>query len=71
MRFFDHYDHIGFGITNTEIADYIGWPINTVTPRVNELCKKGRLEEFERRKCKITGRLAIAWRPTKQQSLNI
>ena len=49
------------GITNTELSLKTGRPINTITPRVNELVKLGHVEEYERRKCTITGRLAIAW----------
>lgn len=47
--------------TNNELAHHLDWPINTITPRVNELVKRGLLEEFERRPCKITGRTAIVW----------
>lgn len=49
------------GLTNTELASLINWPINTVTPRVNELVKLGLVEEVEKRKCRATGRRAIAW----------
>ena len=49
-------------VTNAELADFLGWPINTVTPRVFELRKMGIVEERFKRPCKITSRLAIAWR---------
>ena len=48
-------------MTNTEIADYLHWSINRVTPRVNELVKLFRVEMKAKRFCKITGRRAIAW----------
>jgi hypothetical protein len=58
--------------TNTEIAQRLEWPINTVTPRVFELRKLGLLIEDVRRKCTITGRMAIAWKLAgQQQNFNI
>ena len=47
--------------TNSELADKLGWSVNTVTPRVFELRAKNRLEKKYKRKCRITGRTAIAW----------
>jgi len=32
-----------FDLTNTELADALQWPINRVTPRVNELREAGRV----------------------------
>lgn len=49
-------------LTNSEIAKHLEWPINTVTPRVFELRKLKLLEEAKKRKCRITGRQAIAWK---------
>ena len=49
-------------MTNTEIAFALDSPINTITPRVFELRGKGLVVEHEKRKCTITGRMAIAWR---------
>lgn len=48
-------------MTNAELAQVLKWPINTVTPRTNELVKKGKLRESTRRRCWTTGRTAIAW----------
>lgn len=48
-------------MTNSELAQKLDWPINTVTPRTNELVKKGILAEYERRHCSVTGRMAIVW----------
>lgn len=47
--------------TNTELADYLGFPINTVTPRVGELRKLGLVRNAGIRKCKVTGRNVISW----------
>ena len=48
--------------TNTEIANGLGLPINTITPRVFELRQKELVVEKEKRKCFITHRQAIAWK---------
>lgn len=47
--------------TNLEIANYLHWQINSVTPRVFELRMKGLLKERCKRTCSIGGRRAIAW----------
>jgi Transglycosylase SLT domain len=47
--------------TNLELARFLEWEINTVTPRVNELVKKGVLEEHCKRECEISGRTATCW----------
>lgn len=47
--------------TNLEISVFLNIPINQVTPRTNELVKKGFLEEKQRRQCEISGRKAIVW----------
>jgi len=49
-------------ITNAELSKILGWPINTITPRTNELVKKGKLIKDEMRKCEETGRSAISWK---------
>jgi hypothetical protein len=54
--------------TNNELKEMLGWEINRVTGRVNELAfpkdknKKPLIEIAYKRPCKITGRKAIAWR---------
>jgi len=48
--------------TNSEIADWLDWSINRVTPRTYELRELEMLEFSERRTCQVTGRKAIAWR---------
>lgn len=51
----------GDNFTNQEVADHLGFQINTVTPRMNELVKMGVVQLSEKRKCKKTGRLCCAW----------
>lgn len=48
--------------TNSELAHYLGWTINTVTPRIFELRKLNLVTDSGKRTCRITGRTAIAWR---------
>lgn len=48
--------------TNSELSEYLNWPINTVTPRIHELRKKDLVQFSEKRVCKITGRMVIAWK---------
>lgn len=47
-------------MTNAEMAKFINWPINCVTPRVGELVKK-RLVEAKGVKLANTRRKAIVW----------
>lgn len=53
-------------MTNMEIKELLGWEINTVTPRTNELVKFGLVHEKERRPCRVTGKNAIAWSAYKE-----
>lgn len=46
--------------TNQEIAEYLNLPINSITPRTNELVKKGIVVEHSR-KIGSSGRWAIKW----------
>lgn len=53
--------------TNRELAEYLGWEINRITPRMNELVERKQVHMYERRRCTITGFTAMAWeinRPT-------
>lgn len=59
-------------LTNNEIARELGWPINTVTPRVFELRARGNVKELGKRTCRVTGRNAYQWgvgeaRPVKEK----
>ena len=66
--------------SNVELAVHLGWPINTVTPRVHELRgltrnkKTGlpliwpaRIGEHSTRACKITGRTVKVWHVIEQK----
>ena len=55
--------------TNLELSKHLDWPINTVTPRINELVKLGVVEQIGKRPCKVSGRLAYVWGLKKQPSL--
>ncbi len=49
-------------VTNLEISTWENIPINQVTPRTNELYKKGYLTIAQKRICTISGRTALSWR---------
>lgn len=46
---------------NQNIAKYLGWSINCVTPRTNELVRYG-LVEMDRKDVGPTGKRVIYWR---------
>ena len=46
---------------NREISVMLKLPINSVTPRVQELRKMGKLVEYKKMKDNITNRLSIYW----------
>ena len=48
--------------TNAEIAARLGWPVNRITPRCLELRQQGLILEAGRRRCKVTGSMAHAWK---------
>ena len=60
MEIFEEYAPAN--LTNSEVANLLHWPINTVTPRVYELRRKGKIAKDEHRRCGVTGRTVIAWR---------
>ena len=47
-------------MTNLELSQFLGLPINSVTPRVNELVKAGVVVRVDI-KFQMTGRTAIVW----------
>jgi hypothetical protein len=49
------------GLTNAELAYYLNWPINRITPRILELRKLGYVKHYGKRQCKITGSMANTW----------
>ena len=48
--------------TNLEISDWYNLPINRVTPRTNELVKKGLIVKSHKRICSISKKVVIAWK---------
>ena len=48
--------------TNTEISKFMGMPINSITPRTNELRAKGMVRDAGKRICNVTGQLVHSWR---------
>lgn len=52
----------GRDFTNAELGRALGWEINRITGRTNELRKLGILEESRRRQCGVTLREVHAWR---------
>lgn len=56
-------------MTNSELAAMLNWPINTITPRIFELRAAGKVVEDFKRPCRVTGRMAYAWRAAGQGSL--
>jgi len=46
-----------------QIAEYLGWPINRVTPRRGELLDNGKIEMAFRGKDFETGRTVNFWKP--------
>ncbi|HLY40453.1 MAG TPA: hypothetical protein VKR52_04525 [Terracidiphilus sp.] len=48
--------------TNAELAANLGWPVNRITPRCLELRRIGLIIEVGKRRCKVTGSTAHAWR---------
>jgi hypothetical protein len=48
--------------TNAEIAAALSLPINHVTPRCLELRQLGLVLESGRRRCRVTGNTAKAWK---------
>ncbi|MGH7782246.1 MAG: hypothetical protein ACREO5_00150 [Candidatus Binatia bacterium] len=50
------------GLTDAEINHYLGWTINRVTPRRNELQKLGLIYDTGRRECRKTHSYAHAYK---------
>jgi len=48
--------------TNAEIAAHLKWPVNRITPRMLELRIMELVLEAGRRRCKVTGSMAHAWK---------
>jgi len=54
-------------VCNQELADYLEWPINSLTPRVQELREMGKVEEAFRAVYPKTNRKVIYWKPVKKE----
>lgn len=48
--------------TNSEISKFMGIPINTITPRTNELVKLGKVIQGLKRTCNVSGKTVLTWR---------
>ena len=48
--------------TNLELSHLMQIPINCVTPRTNELVKRGLIVKDIIRECNVTGNRAISWK---------
>jgi len=48
--------------TNLELSNYLGIPINSITPRTNELHKLGKIFLGGKRLCKVSKNMARTWR---------
>lgn len=57
--------------SNNEIAEKLGKPINTITPRIFELRKAGLVEEAGKRLCGVTSRKVIAWRRVQKVEVRV
>ena len=50
------------GCSNNDIARFLGWEINTVTPRVKELRDKNLVKFCRLKYDPLTNRTVIAWK---------
>lgn len=60
-RVLDAFEKAKRPICNQELAMYLNQPINTVTPRVNELVEKGLVEQSCKAIYPATNRRVIYW----------
>jgi DNA-binding MarR family transcriptional regulator len=51
-------------LTNSELAEKLGWSINRITPRVLELRNMDLVKDAGTRLCTSTGRVVHQWRTT-------
>lgn len=49
------------GCDNLFISQKLRWPINSITPRVNELRQLGMVKEWGKAKNVMTGRVTLRW----------
>ena len=48
--------------TNRELSEMTSLPINEVTPRIHELRERRVVIEAQHRRCRVSGRVVIAWK---------
>lgn len=64
-----------YGMTATELSEYLRKPLNTISPRTRQLVDKGLIRDSGKRRATSSGRKAIVWEavPTQavQQELNL
>lgn len=66
QKVFDVIKQHPLGITDREIINIVGIEGNSIRPRRYELFKKGLVVEAGKRKCSISGKLALTWKLNKQ-----
>lgn len=57
--------------TNLGLSRFLNWEINKVTPRVNELVKKGLIKESKVDKDPLTGRQSTFWKLANRDEIKI
>ena len=53
-------------MTNMELAEFLGWSINRVTPRIKGLRDQGLVRKSDVRPCLVTGKTVLAWETIKR-----
>jgi len=53
--------------TNRDIKNFLGWDINSITPRVKELREMKLVTEAKTDNDKTTGRMSIYWRVSRPE----
>lgn len=56
-------------VCDRELADYLGWPINTITNRRGELVAMEKVEEAFKAKYPKTNRLVSYWQVVKDKEM--
>jgi len=61
-----------YGLTDRELCRIAGIKDpNHLRPRRNELCKLGLIEEVSKRKCTLSGRIALTWKVKELTTWNL
>jgi len=51
-------------MTQEQVGEVLGWPIQSVNPRVNELARMGLIRDTGKRRATRSGRNAAVWEVT-------